>query len=105
MCQSADEGPKQLVPQAGSRGTEFDVWNGKAFIRTANVGDVLVLEGTLRHKEVAVFFWRSRSLGLGTAKCWLNDGESEAKTFDGWWSMAITVPLYVCFLSMSASRR
>lgn len=89
-CQAASPGPFQLTLAAGSQGFEIGHWNDKAFLQGRSVGDTAVLEHVVIHDIIRIFYWRSRTIGLGTAHCSVNDGKPVP--LNGYWDSKINGP-------------
>lgn len=53
----------------------------------------------MRNDRVAVYYWRSKTLAGGTAKCWVDDNESGAEVVKSWWDRPYNMARYVNVIS------
>lgn len=86
-CASIDSADNPLTPLPSTRG--WAIWNQphttKNFWRATEPGAQIDFSVYLAEGHVMLYYLRSRKMGLGVVKCWLNEDEKSAVTIDGYW--------------------
>ncbi|KZW00366.1 hypothetical protein EXIGLDRAFT_156457 [Exidia glandulosa HHB12029] len=86
-CSTIDSVRAPLTPLPSTRG--WTKWRQphteKWFWRATQVGAQIDFDVQVAEGNVQVYHLRSRSMGLGRVKCWLDEDETHARMMDGWW--------------------
>ncbi|KAF8585625.1 hypothetical protein K439DRAFT_1652874 [Ramaria rubella] len=94
-CMSIDSTRNPLMPLPITTDHGWEPWTlprtTKQYLRATEPGSRVSFEVELTSGQVAIYYLRSRSMGLGRAKCWFNNDERRAKELDGWWDRAENV--------------
>ncbi|KIJ37102.1 hypothetical protein M422DRAFT_33956 [Sphaerobolus stellatus SS14] len=92
QCMSIDS-PRQKLTPISSEG--WEPWRqpntDKQFFRATEPGKRISFEVNLGSGQVAIYYLKSNTMGLGLAKCWLNDDIQHAHTLDGWWPSKMNI--------------
>ncbi|KIJ26506.1 hypothetical protein M422DRAFT_272434 [Sphaerobolus stellatus SS14] len=92
QCMSIDS-PRQKLTPISSEG--WEPWRqpntDKQFFRATEPGKRISFEVNLGSGQVAIYYLKSNTMGLGLAKCWLNDDIQHARTLDGWWPSKMNI--------------
>lgn len=94
-CKSASPGPHQLLPSQGSRGFELAHWGKKWYLEAVEQNQTVVFRVNSPGEWLYLFYWRSRILGFGQARCWFDGDSSSQQVLDGHWDKSFNMPEFV----------